>query len=208
MEKKLKNVLKKNESKLFELSTTELQKITDSEIVDKDALIKKLVTENIELKLLFDDAQEQISKKLKAGGSYVFEIGAGVVDIIPNIKVLPDSQLKYKRKTVDIDEPEKVVRMKGFFGNKQFRAWFVEPEGEYTYDPRDKTPIEIKKRSEAIIKIKNEMAKSSFIQNILRGLAGIKKWFEYIPWIVFGASLTLMSFALVWWLSGYSLTKV
>lgn len=169
---------------------------------------KQLAKDNSELTALFDELQQQLSGKIKAGGSYVFEMGEASFKIMPVQKMYPDNRLRYNNRDVDIDEPSKVGKVN--FGLATLwkvvsaRFFFVEPEGEYTYDPRDKTPIQIKKRYESIIKIKTEITKSSFVERILKGLAGLKKWWETLGWgLIIGGTAISIVLVFVWLLSGY-----
>jgi len=167
-----------------------------------------LAKENTELTLLFDELQQELSGKIKAGGTYVMEFGEASFKILPVQKMYPDNRLKYNNRDIDIDEPSKVGKMNFGIGSwwktVSARFFFVEPEGEYTYDPRDKTPIQIKKRYESIIKIKTEITKSSFVERILKGLAGLKKWWETLGWgLIIGGTAFLIVVVFVWLLSGY-----
>jgi len=203
--KKTKKYLKDNEARIHLLTKEQQEKFLKDPNIKLDNKLYQLLKENNELRVLYDNLQDQFAKELKAGGNYMLEISSSAIELYTDIKVLPDNQIQYKGRTVDIDAPEKVFRLKTFGRTKQARVWCVEPEGEYTYDPRDETPIEIKKRSESIIKIKNMITKSTFIETILKGLSGIKKWFEYIPWIVFGATLIFLAIIIFYYLSGYQL---
>lgn len=173
---------------------------------------KQLAKTNAETGALFDELQQELSGKIKAGGTYVMEIGEQSFKFMPVQKMYPDNRLKYNGRDIDIDEPAKTGKVN--FGLATWwkvvsaRFFFVEPEGEYTYDPRDHTPIQIKKRYEQIIKIKTEITKSSFVERILKGLTGLKKWWEQLgPLLITGTTATFIVLLFVWLISGYKATS-
>ena len=192
LSRKTKKVLQKNEDRII-LKTKEEQDLIlkDPKIKVEDKL-KQVLKENNELKVLFDDLQGQLSKDIRAGGSYVFSISHGVVELISDIKVLQDNKLQLaKNRKVDIKEQSWVGKIKTGFRTKQFRVWFVESEGEYTFDPRDLTQIEIKKKNEMQLQLGQTAAEKNIGEALINDLGSkVKKW-----WEVLGPSIIIFAVA-------------
>ncbi len=205
LSKKNKKILEKNQERLVDYSKEQQLAILNNPKIKLEDLNLQLLKENNELKLLLDTREEEETKKLRQGGSYVFEIGHGYINIIDRIKVLPDNKLKWKGREVDIRAKELVGRLKGSFGRwLQFRAWFVEPEGEYTYNPIDETPIELKKQNEQQLLLGHTAAEVELGTALMKDIGSRgKKWFEFLPWIVFGVVI----FGFLIFMAQYNLVK-
>ena len=190
LSKKTKKILEKNEERLLDLTEEQMDQFIKRTTLDpkakgyiaEDTLVKQLVKENTELKVVHDDLQEQLSKRLKQGEDSIIEIGNGTWTFHNNIKVLLNSRIKIgKKREVDIKYGSFVGKIPGFFKTRQFRTWFVEPEGEYTYDPRDKTPIEIKTKNEMQIELGHLAAQKNLGAALSEDLGSrIKKWWEQL----------------------------
>lgn len=190
LSKKTKKILEKNEERLLDLTEEQMKTIIgrtkldskDKNFITKDKLLEQLVKENTELKVVHDALQEQLAKRFKQGEDSIIEIGNGTWTFHNNIKVMQDSRIKIgKKREVDIKFGSFIGKIPGFFKTKQFRTWFLEPEGEYTYDPRDKTPIEIKTKSEMQISLGHLAAKKNLGAALIEDLGSkIKKWWEQL----------------------------
>lgn len=208
--KKTKKILKENEDRIFLLTDEEQTKILADPKIKLEDKLKQLLKENNELKVLFDEQQSELAKKLRKGQDTVFEFGKGYMIMHDNIKVLQDSRIKIKKNWEATIGPDTTLvgKIPGFFGAKQFRCWVVESEGEYTYDPRDETPIEVKKQNEGLLDIGHLMAKKQLGASLINDLGSkVKKWVDFLGHIVFGVTIIMVVIAFVWLISGYNLTK-
>lgn len=196
--KKVKKILKDNEERIFLLSETEQKKILKDKSIDIPEKLTQLLTENNELKILLDETQDQMSKELRAGGSYVISVGHGQIELIPNVKVLTDNKIQLSRdRKVTIQEDSWVGKMKSYWKTISFRVWFVESEGEYTFDPRDKTPIEIKKKIEQQLQLGHAIQEKNLGEALINDLGSkVKKWWDSLgfPLIMFGTIFVFLLF--------------
>jgi phosphoglycerate-specific signal transduction histidine kinase len=181
--KKTKNILKDNENRIFLLTKEEQEKILVDPKIKIEEKLKQLLNEVNELKVLHDDLQEELAKKILHGKDVVIEIGKGYWLFHSNIKVLKDSRIQIKKDWEATIGPETTFtgKIPGFFKTKQFRSWFVESEGEYTYDPRDETPIEVKKKNEGLLEIGHLMSKKQLGASLIEDLGSkIQKWWQQL----------------------------
>lgn len=184
LSKKTKKVLDKNQERLVDLTAEQQQKILENPKIQIDKKLQQLLQENNELRILLEDKEDEISKTIRQGGTYVIEVGNGIINF-EQVQVSLENSLKLRKREIDIRYGSFVGKIKGFFSRKQFRCWFVETEGEYTFDPRDKTAIEVKKQNEMQLRLGKRLAKGGFVDNILSDLGKFKRWWEYLPHILF-----------------------
>jgi len=202
-------ILKKHEQRIVDLTKEEQNKIIENQDISVEKKLFQFLKENNELKLLLEEKERLYGKELRSGGNYVFEMSSADFEIHENVEVLPDNKIKLGRdRIIDIRAKDKVGKLKKFFRTVQFRAWFVEKEGEYTYEPLDETPIEIKKKNEIQLEIGQASAEAHLGKVLVQDLGTKKKtWEDYIPFIVFGFTMCFCFLALVLWLGNYSLVK-
>ena len=204
--KKKRKLLKQNEDRLYLMSKEEQEKIFSNEEINLETKIFELLYELNEIKFLYDELDLEFAKGLKSGGTYVFSMGTASFDIIPNVKVQTDNKIKLSRsRKIEIRAKEKVGRIIGRFGRVlQFRAFFVEYEGEYTYDPIDETPIELKIKNEKQLELAHTTAEAEIGTSLMKDIGREKKkWQEYIPTIL----LTIFGIAFLFYLGQYNLIK-
>ena len=210
--KKVKKILKEHEDRIFLLAEEEQQKILTDKEIDIENKLQQLLKENNELKVLFDETQSELAKKLRKGKDTVFEFGPGYMVMHDNIKVLKDSRIKIKKNWEATIGPDTTLvgKIPSFLGSKQFRCWVVESEGEYTYNPLDETPIEIKKQNEGLLDIGHLMAKKQLGASLIEDLGSkLKKWWQELGWpLIMGITIIMIVVGFVWLISGYNLTKV
>ncbi len=176
-----------NQEKIQTLTQQTYQDLSSDPDSDANQINGNLLHENFELKEKLELLEQEINHNLLQGGTHVIEIGKSGFNIISKVRVIPDtSKLQYNNKVVDIQAGPLVGRLAKFGKDRQFIAYFVEQFGEYTYNPIDLTQLEVKKRNEKTLQLQHAMTEAHFAIGLTKDLGSmVKKWIEYIPWIVF-----------------------
>jgi len=185
-------MLKKADDRIYLLNESNLEEFTTlaktDETFDKDVYIEKLLLENAELKAMFEILNDELAKRLRKGRDMIIEIGKGFFVFHTDIKVLKDNRIKIKKDWEVTIGPDTTFsgKLPGTYRDFNVRCWFVESEGEYTYDPKDETPIEVKKQNEGLLEISHLMAKKNLGAALIEDLGSkIEKWWKFLgPYII------------------------